>query len=222
MGILCQKVYVNFWAVPCVCPFLIFNNTLYLEDHEKLDEILASEKVDYSKLRVVDRLSQSNNGVFNLHKRLKGLKKKTQEKVLVIPILFLLLIVLYSFFCFPLALRARVGAGAIACASEAEGVPTAQTGTTQLRLHGPGHHRVSVILELSTVLYSYPPPLSQHLDSFSHHTQKETVAKSLASVQNQISIIANMFVSVFAMFGVGYYIGERLFDSFLNTNLVSC
>lgn len=44
---------------------------------------------------------------------------------------------------------------------------------------------------------------------FSHSHKSDTLAKTLSGVQNQISIIANMFVSIFAMFGVGYYIGMQ-------------
>ena len=55
--------------------------------------------------------------------------------------------------------------------------------------------------------------MSQHITDYDPHTRDVlTTGNSYASVKNQLSIGANAFVAVFAMFGVGYYLGRQYTD----------
>ena len=56
-------------------------------------------------------------------------------------------------------------------------------------------------------------PISYRTTDYDPHARDVlTTGNSYASVKNQLSIGANAFVAVFAMFGVGYYLGRQYTD----------
>jgi hypothetical protein len=49
-----------------------------------------------------------------------------------------------------------------------------------------------------------------------------TTGNSFSSVKNQLSVGANAFVAIFAMFGVGYYLGRQYTDDRTQVRGVGC